>query len=265
MSLRRWQYASNRTCSARIDIGCVPRSPIGSIVSDIGGSCSHRDDVGDLPAVRLVLVEHRRRSSTSRRSATGPSIAASVPPLTSGICDGSTTPCRMLRHVRDDIAHGPTRAVPTARSTRRRVRLCSDLERGRRARPAVLRHPCWLMPTSPSSRAHPSRFGGGRARGPSSSPVAHRRRRRASRHRVARRCVAICATWSQSQLVPTRDAARSALDAPAVEVLVGAGALDDEEGRVVTGGGRGPARLGSLAGHAVDQALCPLRSCFSMS
>ncbi len=63
------------TCTASIAIGCVPRSPIGSIVSASGGSCSHRAEVGDLPAVRLVLGEHvvdgprraaRRRALPSR-------------------------------------------------------------------------------------------------------------------------------------------------------------------------------------------------------
>ena len=44
MSLRRWQYASKRKVLANIDIGWVPSSPIGSIVSLI---CDAGERYGD--------------------------------------------------------------------------------------------------------------------------------------------------------------------------------------------------------------------------
>ena len=119
-----------------------------------------------------------------------------------------------------------------------------------RARRAVLRHPAGSCRPPPRWCRHPSRFARWartRARF-SSNGVAGvdvellDGERLVGAARLARRAP------SRSSYQPGIARVRPSMR-PAVQVLVGARALDDEEGRVVARGGRGPARLGAGRGR----------------
>ncbi len=91
-SWRRWQYASNKNVLGRIDMVCVPSSPIASGVSASPGDCR---DANASAACALDVSYSSITCSIGqvRRSATGGSIAFSVPLDVSGRNEGSVTPC----------------------------------------------------------------------------------------------------------------------------------------------------------------------------